>query len=69
MVDPCIPASWEEFSVTRKFRGCMYRIKVTNPRHVKKGVASLVVNGAPVEGLVVPLFGNGGVVSVEVTMG
>ncbi len=45
-VDPCIPAQWDGFSVTRKWRGATYHIKVSNPSHVQKGVASLTVDGA-----------------------
>ena len=37
-VDPCIPADWKEFSVTRKWRGAEYRIHVSNPEGVEKGV-------------------------------
>ena len=30
-VDPCIPAAWDGFDVTRKWRGATYRIEVQNP--------------------------------------
>ena len=68
-IDPCIPAVWEEFSVTRKFRGSTYNIKISNPSHVKKGIVSFIVNGKPVEGMIVPLFQNGSTVVVEAIMG
>ncbi len=44
-VDPCIPDRWDEFTVQRKFRGCVYRIHVTNPDHVSKGVKELYLDG------------------------
>lgn len=45
VIDPCIPAEWDGFSVTRKFRGKILEIKVENPNHVQKGVKSIEVNG------------------------
>jgi N,N'-diacetylchitobiose phosphorylase len=44
-IDPCIPASWKGFSVTRRFRGKAVKITVSNPAGVEKGVKRLVLNG------------------------
>lgn len=67
-IDPCIPADWDGYYVTRKFRGATYEISVRNPRHVSKGVESIVVNGEPVKGNVLPIMPEGTVNKVEVTM-
>ncbi len=67
-IDPCIPADWDGFDVSRKFRGATYDISVRNPRHVSKGVESIVVNGEPVEGNVLPIMPEGSVNKVEVIM-
>ena len=40
-MDPCIPADWKEFSVSRMWRGAEYHIHVTNPDAVEKGVKSV----------------------------
>ncbi len=48
-VDPCIPADWKEFSVSRKWRGATYEITVTNPEGVMKGVKSIEVDGTKVD--------------------
>lgn len=69
VVDPCIPKSWDGFTVDRKFRDTWYKIVVMNPAHVNKGVKSMKVNGKAVEGNVVPIYGAGETVTVEVTMG
>jgi cellobiose phosphorylase len=50
LIDPCIPASWEGFSVVRKFRNCIYRIHVTNPDQVNRGVRQMTVDGAVIRG-------------------
>ena len=68
-IDPCIPAAWDGFRVTRQFRGDTYDIHVSNPTHVSKGVASLTVDGQPVSGNVLPLFGDGLTHRVEATLG
>jgi cellobiose phosphorylase len=68
-IDPCIPAAWEGFKVTRRFRGAMIHIAVHNPQHVCKGVTRLVVDGAEVPGNVIPLPEKGKDMQVEVWLG
>lgn len=67
-VDPCIPADWSEFTVVRAFRGAIYRIHVTNPDHVCRGVGRVTVDGLEVDGTLLPVFGDGQVHEVEVVM-
>jgi N,N'-diacetylchitobiose phosphorylase len=47
VVDPCIPADWKEFSVSRVWRGGTYDIRVTNPKGVTCGVKRILVEGEP----------------------
>jgi N,N'-diacetylchitobiose phosphorylase len=68
VVDPCIPSDWPGFEVQRQWRGAVYRIKVENPRHVQKGVASITLNGGKVTGPI-PEQRAGSVNAVVVTMG
>ena len=65
-VDPCIPADWDGFAVTRRWRGATYRIRVENPARVEKGVKRIEVDGRPAE--TVPVFG-GGEHEIRVVMG
>ena len=67
-INPSIPKAWDGFVVTRKFRGGNYTVKVSNPKHISQGVASMVVDGKPVEGNRVPVLGAGDHV-IEVVMG
>ena len=53
-IDPCIPAAWKGFNVTRLFRGKKVHVEVHNPAGVQKGVRSLVLNGEPLEGNFIP---------------
>ena len=67
-INPSIPKAWDGLVVTRKFRGGNYTVKVSNPNHISQGVASMVVDGKPVEGNRVPVLGAGDHV-IEVVMG
>ena len=53
-IDPCIPAAWKGFTVTRVFRGKQVRVEVQNLAGVQKGVCKLVLNGEPLEGNFIP---------------
>jgi len=68
-IDPCIPAGWRDFKVTRVFRGTSYHIEVHNPDGVCKGVRGITLDGEPVEGRFVPARGAGGEYRVVVTLG
>lgn len=68
LIDPCVPADWGGFEVTRKFRGATYNIKVNNPFKVSKGVKELKVDGNIIEGNTIPIMPEGEYV-VEVVMG
>ncbi len=69
LVDPLIPAAWDGFTVTRRFRGAVYRIEVRNPHHVSRGVSSMTLDGAPVAGQVLPVLGDGQMHHVIVVLG
>ncbi|HEX3744472.1 MAG TPA: hypothetical protein VHW09_11100 [Bryobacteraceae bacterium] len=68
IVDPCVPAEWKQFHVTRQWRGATFRISVRNPQGVEKGVKSVTLDGAPVMGAIPPQAG-GSSHEVEVLMG
>jgi len=67
-IDPCIPAGWKGFSVTRQWRGATYHITVTNQQGAQKGVKSIHLNGSPVENPV-PRQPEGSINQVLVVMG
>ncbi len=68
-VDPCIPSRLSGYTLTRRYRGAEYRIRVENPDNVQKGVKSLTVNGAVQRGTLIPQAEPGAVVDVLVIMG
>ena len=66
-VDPCIPADWKEFYVTRKWRGGVYNIHVVNPDGVEKGVREITADGKKVDAL--PVIPVGNICNAEIIMG
>jgi len=68
-VNPCIPAKWDGFEITRKFRGATYQIKVENPNHVNKGVIKVTIDGNEYKSNILPFFQEGTVHSVIVELG
>jgi len=69
LIDPAIPAHWDGFKVTRKFRNATYEIAVQNPDHVSRGVHSIFVDGNLIEGQLMPSFADGKNHVVKVIMG
>ena len=68
-IDPCVPSGWKGFTVTRVFRGVEYVIEVRNPGGVRKGVKTLTLDGAIVEGKILPVCGGGETHRVLAVMG
>ncbi len=68
-IDPCIPADFGDFTLTRQFRGVTYHISVTNPKHVQKGVISMLVDDAKIDGTIIPYDASKKDVKVQVFMG
>ena len=54
-IDPCIPSSWDGYTIKRRFRECLYTIVIKNPHHVCRGVAELTIDGTPVQGNLIPI--------------
>lgn len=69
VIDPCVPKDWKHYEIRRKFRDAEYDIVINNPDGVNRGVKSLLLNGKPVDGNLVPHQAAGSVNKVEVTLG
>ncbi len=68
VINPCIPADWKGYEVNRRFRGADYKITVSNPSGLSKGVKSITLNGNKIEGNLVPMQPAGSTNVVEVTL-
>jgi cellobiose phosphorylase len=69
VIDPCIPAKWKGFTITRKFRGTTYRIEISNSDGKMKGVKEVFVDSKLHSTNVIPVFGDGKVHVVKVILG
>ena len=47
-LDPCIPESWPGFEITLRRNSTRFDIRVDNPGHVAKGIASARIDGIEV---------------------
>ncbi|MBN2805628.1 MAG: glycosyl transferase [Prolixibacteraceae bacterium] len=68
-INPCIPADWKAYEVTRKFRGTTFQIKVINPKGVNRGVAKVTLDGKDHPSNVLPVIGDGKTHVVVVELG
>jgi cellobiose phosphorylase len=69
LVDPCVPTSWRSFKMTRQFRDAIYDITFSNRRGVSKGVEAIHVDDKPFEANLLPVFSDGKMHKISVTMG
>jgi len=68
-INPCIPKSLKNFSVTRLFRGVTYNISVDNSAEVEKGISSMTVDGVKIFGNTIPYNAERKQVDVIIKMG
>ncbi|KAA3616899.1 MAG: glycosyl transferase [Calditrichaeota bacterium] len=69
VIDPCIPKAWNEFTVEKQYRNALYKIHITNPDNISKGVSSICVDGKRIEGNMLPDFQDNKTHIIEVIMG
>ncbi len=67
--DPCIPADWAGYEILYRAGETTYRIVVTNPHHVQRGVKWICLDGQMVADGEIILSGDGQRHEVEVVMG
>ncbi len=58
-IDPSIPKEWDGYTLTREFRGDTYVVEVKNPKHIGRGVKSIIVDGKKIDGNLIPFAGDG----------
>lgn len=68
-IDPCIPKHWPEFAIRYRYLGTLYKIRVSNPKGVSKGVSKVFVDGNIIKGTIIHLADDGATHDVEVIMG
>ena len=76
VIDPCLPVAWPGYEIVFRYRGrantiTRYEIRVENPRHVSRGIATAELDGAEVASDVarIPLVDDGQVHRVRIELG
>jgi cyclic beta-1,2-glucan synthetase len=59
-IDPCIPPTWKGFEAWVQHGAQRIHIVVDNPDHVSTGIAAMTLDGAPLDGPIIPLGSLGG---------
>lgn len=68
-ISPCIPKTWKKYNISRKFRGAVYNIEISNPSGVNQGVKEMYVNGVKAVGNIVPIQKQGSSNEIEILLG
>jgi len=69
VIDPCIPRSWPEFTVEYTFGHSVYKIRISNPDKINKGVKQVKLDGVVQDDKEIRLADDGRQHEVEVVMG
>ena len=67
-VNPCIPKEWKKVTLTRKFRGDIYKLVISNENGSQSGVKQLKVDGKTIDGNRIGVFADGKTHTLEITM-
>jgi len=59
LIDPCLTKTIPHAKITRTFRGARYHIELDNSAGRCKGATSIIVDGEPLEGNIIPPFVDG----------
>jgi len=68
LIDPCLPNGMDKAAVLRRFRGATYDIRIDNSAGRNRGATRITVDGKKLTGRHLPVFGDGRVHKVRVTV-
>src|SRR5436305_13799004 len=68
-LDPCIPSAWPGFSIVIRIGETRYDITVENPKRRCRGLATVVLDGVPVDAAEIPWRDDGRVHTVRAVIG
>jgi cyclic beta-1,2-glucan synthetase len=68
-VDPCIPSSWPEYTMTWRVGRTTYMMTVINPDRHSRGVLSATLDGKAIDAGTIPLMDDGQTHDIRVVLG
>ncbi len=67
-INPCIPASWKEYSIHYKYENSIYNIKVKNENSKNTGIEEFKLNGQIIEEKRIKIIDNNKINEIEIKM-
>jgi cyclic beta-1,2-glucan synthetase len=68
-LDPCVPGTWREYTITWRRGATTYVIRVENPDGVSRGIRAATLDGNPVPARAVPIVDDGQTHTVRAVLG
>jgi cyclic beta-1,2-glucan synthetase len=68
-IEPCIPAQWDAFELTYRYRSATYHLAVENHSAVERGVRRVTLDDQPCDAHNIPLLDDGRTHEVRVILG
>ena len=68
-MDPCIPSTWKDYTITWRIGTTCYEIEVANPDGYARGIAEATLDGTPVDPRAIPIHDDGATHAVRIMLG
>jgi len=68
-IEPCIPSTWDRYSIHWRIEDTTYTIEVSNPDRLWRGVMRAELDGEKVDHQAIPILNDGKTHTVTITMG
>ena len=68
-IDPCIPSTWNGYSIAWRVGATRYEISVANPQRRCRGIAEAVLDGHPVDARAIPVRDDGATHVLRILLG
>jgi cyclic beta-1,2-glucan synthetase len=68
-IDPCIPSTWSDCSISWRIGATRYEISIVNPHHRCRGIAEAALDGAPANPRAVPIRDDGATHTLRIVLG
>ena len=68
-IDPCIPSTWSDCSISWRIGATQYEISIANPQHRCRGIAEATLDDAPADPHAVPIRDDGATHTLRIVLG
>jgi cyclic beta-1,2-glucan synthetase len=68
-IDPCIPSTWDKYSISWRLGTTRYEMSVANPQRRCRGIAEAVLDGQAVDARAIPIRNDGATHVLRIVLG